>query len=124
MNQRAVLFLLYLYSKGQALYFKTISKKLPSQRSWFNQNQLASLVFDIIPIYQNSTLRSVLSSYPNYNIERTKMVVSYKLAESLEFVIAKRYQNSTRASNLVILKSLNHRGPKTDCFDKELEMIS
>jgi hypothetical protein len=50
------------------------------------------------------------------------MAVFYKLAESLEFVTAKRCQNSIKASNLVLLKSLNHRD-KTACFDKELKMI-
>ncbi|MGK0377975.1 MAG: hypothetical protein ACJA1Z_001787, partial [Patiriisocius sp.] len=73
MNQRVVLFLLNLYSKGQALYFKTTSKKLPFQLSWFNQNKRASLEFDLIPTYQNSTPRSVLSPYPIYNIERIMM---------------------------------------------------
>jgi hypothetical protein len=123
MNQRVVLFLLNLYSKGQALYFKTTSKKLPSQLSWFNPNQPAHLQFDIIPSYQNSTRRSILSPYPIYNIERTRMPVLYKLAESLEFVTTKKYQNSAKASNLVLFKSLNHRG-KTACYDKELKMIS
>jgi hypothetical protein len=124
MNQRVVLFLLNLYSKGQAIYHETISKKLPSQISCFNPNKRASLQFDLIPTYQNSTRRSVLCSYLFYKIERNMMVVLYKLAESLEFVTAKRYQNSTKVSNLVLFKSLNRRGPKTDCFDKGLKMIS
>ncbi len=123
MNQRVVLFLLNLNSKGPAIYQKTTSKKLPSQLSWFNPNQRASLQFDILPTYQNSTRRSVLSSYPIYNIERTIMVVLYKLAESLEFVTTKRYQNSTKASNLVHLKPTCHRRPKRACFDEELKMI-
>ena len=123
MNQRVVLFLLHLYSKGQVLYHKTTSKKLPSQILWFNPNQPARLQFDIITAYQNSTRRSVLGPYPIYNIERIMMIVVYKLAESLGFVAAKRYQNSTKASNLVLFKSLNHRG-NTACYDKELKMIS
>jgi hypothetical protein len=123
MNQRVLFFLLNLYSKGQALCYEITSKKLASQLSLFNPNQPVSLQFDILPTYQNSTRRSVLSSYPIYNIERM-MIVLYKLAESLEFVNNKRYQNTIKASNLVLLKSLNHRGPKTDCFDKELKMIS
>jgi hypothetical protein len=123
MNQRVVLFLLHLYSKGQALYFKTTSKKLASQVSWFNPNQPASLQFDILPTYQNSTRRSVLSSYPIYKIERIMMAVVYTLAESLEFVTAKRYQNTTKASNLVLLKPTCHRRPKRACFDEELKMI-
>jgi hypothetical protein len=123
MNQRILLLLLHLYSKGQALYFKTTSKKLASQLSWFNPNQLARLQFDILPTYQNSARISVLCSYPIYKIERIIMVVVYKLAESLEHITTKRYQNSTKASNLVLLKSLNYKGPKTDCFDKELRMI-
>jgi hypothetical protein len=123
MNQRVVLFLLNRCSKGQAICYEITSKKLPSQLSWFNQNKLVSLKLDIIPTYQNSSRRSILSSYPIYNIERFMMVVVYKLAESLEFVTTKRYQNSTKASNLVLFKSLNHRG-KTACYDKDLKMIS
>jgi hypothetical protein len=123
MNQRVLFFLLKRYSKGQALYHNITSKELPSQLSWFNQNKRASLEFDIIPTYQNSTRRSALSSYSIYNIERITLIVLDKLAESLEFVTNKRYQNSTKASNLVLLKSLNHRGPKTACLDKELKMI-
>jgi hypothetical protein len=123
MNQRVVLFLLHLYSKGQVLYHKTTSKKLPSQLSWFNPNQPARLQFDIITAYQNSTRRSVLGPYPIYNIERIMMVVVYKLAESLEFVTTKRYQNSAKASNLILLKAIYQRCPKTACFDKELKMI-
>jgi hypothetical protein len=123
MNQRVVLFLLNLYSKGQALYFKTTSKKLPSQLSWFNPNKRASLEFDLIPTYQNSTRRSVLSSYPIYNIERIILIVIDKLAESLSLIATRIYQNSTKASNLVLFKSLNHRG-NTACYDKELKMIS
>jgi hypothetical protein len=123
MNQRVVLFLLHLYSKGQDLYFKTTSKKLPSHLSWFNPNQPVSLQFDILPTYQNSTRRSVLSSYPIYNIERTIMVVLYKLAESLEFANTNRYKNTAKASNLVILKSIRQTMPKRACFDEELKMI-
>jgi hypothetical protein len=123
MNQRILLLLLHLYSKGQTLYHETTSKKLASQLSWFNPNQPASLEFDILPTCQNSTRRSVLSSYPIYNIERIMMVVLYTLAESLEFVTTKRYQNSSKASNLVHLKSLCRRSPKTACFNKELKMI-
>jgi hypothetical protein len=124
MNQRVVLFLLNLYSKGQAVCSEITSKKLPSQLSWFNPNKRASLQFDILTTYQNSTRRSVLSSYLFYKIERNMMVVLYKLAESLEFVTAKRCQNSANASNLILSKLLNHRGPKRDCFDKGLKMIS
>jgi hypothetical protein len=51
------------------------------------------------------------------------MVVVYKLAESLEFVTTKRYQNSAKASNLILLKAIYQRCPKTACFDKELKMI-
>jgi hypothetical protein len=123
MNQRVLLLLLHLYSKGQALYFKTTSKKLASQLSWFNPNQPTSLQFDILPTYQNSTRKSFLSPYPIYNIERTMMVVVYKLAESLSFIATRRYQNPIKASNLVLLKSLNHRDPKRACFDEELKMI-
>jgi hypothetical protein len=123
MNQRILLLLPNLYSKGQALYHKTSSKKLPSQLSWFNLNQPASLQFDILPTYQNSTRRSVLSSYPIYNIERTIMVVLYKLAERLSFIATRIYQNSTKASNLVLLKPTCHRRPKRACFDEELKMI-
>jgi hypothetical protein len=90
MNQRVELSLLNLYSKGQAVCYEITSKKLPSQLSWFNQNQLASLEFDITPTYQNSTRRSVLSSFPMDNIERIMMIVLYKLAESLEFVTTNR----------------------------------
>ena len=124
MNQRVVLFLLNLYSKGQALYFKTTSKKLPSQLSWFNQNQPASLQFDILPYYQNSERRSVLGSFPIYKIERTMMVVLYTLAERLSFIATRIYQKSTKASNLVLLKPTCHRRPKRAYFDKELKMIS
>jgi hypothetical protein len=124
MNQRVLLLLLNLYSKGQAIYHKTTSKKLPSQLSWFNHNNRASLQFDILPTYQNSARRSLLSSYPFFNIERIMMVVLNKLTESLSFITTRRYQNSTKALNLVLLKSLNHRGPKTACFDKDLKMIS
>jgi hypothetical protein len=124
MNQRVVLFLLNLYSKGQAIYHETISKKLPSQLSWFNQNRLASLQFDLVPTYQNSTRRSVSSTYLFYKIERNMMVILYKLAESLEFVTAKRYQNSTKVSNLVLFKLICQTMPKTACFAKELKTIS
>jgi DNA topoisomerase VI subunit B len=123
MNQRVVLLLPNLYSKGQALYHKTSSKKLPSQLSWFNPNQPASLEFDILPTYQNSTRRSVLSSFPIYNIERIILIVIDKLAESLSLIATRIYQNSRKPSNLVLLKSLNLRGPTTACFDKELKMI-
>jgi hypothetical protein len=123
MNQRILLFLLTLYSKGQDLYFKTTSKKLASQLSWFNPNKPVSLQLDILLTYQNSTRRSVLSSYPIYDIERTIMVVLYTLAQSLELFATKRYQNSTKASNLVLLKPTCQRRPKTDCFDKEQKMI-
>jgi hypothetical protein len=123
MNQRVLLLLLNLYSKGQAISHKTTSKKLPSQLSWFNPNQPVSLEFDILPTYQNSARRSLLSPYPIYNIERTIMVVVYKLAASLSFIVTRIYQNSRKHSNLVLLKSLNHRGPKTACFDEELKMI-
>jgi hypothetical protein len=51
------------------------------------------------------------------------MVVLYKLAESLEFANTNRYKNTAKASNLVLLKSLNHRDPKRACFDEELKMI-
>jgi hypothetical protein len=124
MNQRVLLLLLNLYSNGQAIYHKTTSKKLPSQLSWFNLNQLVSLKLDVIPTYQNSTRRSVLSSYSIYNIERIIMAVLYKLAERLSFVNTKRYQYSTKASNLVLFKSLNRISPKRACFDKELKMMS
>jgi hypothetical protein len=123
MNQRVLLLLLNLYSKGQALYFKTTSKKLASQLSWFKPNQPASLEFDILPNYQNSERRSVLGSFPIYNIKRIMMAVVYKLAESLEFVTTKRYQNSTKASNLVLFKSIRQTMPKRACFDEELKMI-
>jgi hypothetical protein len=118
MNQRVVLFMLNHYSKGQAIYHEITSKKLPSQLSWFNQNQPASLELDLIPTYQNSTRRSVLSTYLFYNVERNMMVVLYKLAESLEFFTTKRYQNPTKPSNLVLFKSICQTRPKTDCFDK------
>jgi hypothetical protein len=123
MNQRILLLLLHLYSKGQALYFKTTSKKLASQLSWFNPNQLVSLEFDILPNYQNSERRSVLGSFPIYKIERIMVVVVYTLAESLEFITAKRYQNSKNTSNLVLLKPICQRIPKRACFDEELKMI-
>jgi hypothetical protein len=123
MNQRVVLFLLNRHSKGQALFYKTTSKKLASQLSWFNQNKRASLQFDIIPTYQNSARRSLLSSYPIYNIERIMMVVLNKLAKSLSFVTAKRYQNSIKASNLVLLKTICQTSTQTACYDKELKMM-
>jgi hypothetical protein len=122
MNQRVLFFLLNRYSKGKPLYFKTTSKKLASQLSWFNPNQPASLQFDILPNYQNSTYRSVLSSFPIYNVERMIIVLN-KLAESLSFIVTRIYQNSSKASNLVYLKSLNDRDPKRACFDEELKMI-
>jgi hypothetical protein len=123
MNQRVVLFLLNLYSKSQAIYHETTSKKLPFQLSWYNSNKPASLQFDILPTYQNSTRRSVLCSFLIYNIERSMMIVLYKLAESISFIAKWIYQKSTKAANLVLLKSLNHRG-KTACFYTELKMIS
>jgi hypothetical protein len=123
MNQRVLLLLLHLYSKGQALYHKTTCKKLHSQLSWFNQNKRASLQIDILPTYQNSTRRSLLSSYPIYNIERIMMIVLNKLAKSLSFVTAKRYQNSIKASNLVLLKTICQTSLQTACFDKDLKMI-
>jgi hypothetical protein len=123
MNQRVVFLLLNLYSKGQAIYHETISKKLPSQLSWFNQNKRASLQFGLIPTYQNSTRRSSLNSFPFYNIERIMMLVLYTLADSISFIVTRIYQNPIKASNLVLFKSINHRG-KTACFDKELKMIS
>jgi hypothetical protein len=123
MNQSVLLLLLNRYSKGQALYHKITSKKLPSQLSWFNQNKRASLEFDILPTYQNSTRRSLLSSYPIYNIEKTMIVVVFKLAESLAFIFTRIYQNSTKPSNLVLLKSIYQTMPKTACNDKELKMI-
>jgi hypothetical protein len=124
MNQRVLLFLLNLHSKGQALCYKTTSKKLASQLSWFNQNKRASLKLDILPTYQNSARRSLLSSYPIYNIERIMMVVLNKLAEGLSLVTAKRYQNSIKASNLVLLKTICHTSPKTAYYDNELKTIS
>jgi hypothetical protein len=123
MHQRVVFSLLNWYSKGQAIYQKTTSKKLASQLSWFNPNQPASLQFDILPTYQNSTRKLLLSSYPIYNTERIMMAVVYKLAEGLEFVTTKRYQNTTKAVNLVLLKPTCQRRPKTAFFDKELKMI-
>jgi hypothetical protein len=123
MNQRVLLFLLNLYSKGQATYHKITSKKLPSQLSWYNSKKLASPKLDLIPSYQNSTRRSFLSSFPICNIERIMMAVLYTLADSVSFIFTRIYQNSIKASNLVLLKSLNHRG-NTACFDKELKMIS
>jgi hypothetical protein len=123
MNQRILLFLLTLYSKGQALCYETTSKKLASQLAWFNPNQPVSLQFDILPTYQNSIRRSFLSSYPIYNIKRTMMAVVYKLAERLSFIVTRIYQNSSKASNLVLLKPTCHRRPKRAFFDKELKMI-
>jgi hypothetical protein len=123
MNQRVLLLLLNRYSKGQALYHKRTRYKLPYQLSWFNPNQPASLEFDILPTYQNSTRRSVLNSYPIYNIERITMVVLYRLAKRLSFIATRIYQKSTKASNLVLLKPICQRISKRDCFDKELKMI-
>jgi hypothetical protein len=123
MNQRVLFSSLNLYSNGQAIYHETISKKLPSQLSWFNPNQPVNLEFDLIPTYQNTTRRSVLSSYPIYNIERNMVILLNQLAESLGLVTTNRYQNSTKASNLVLFKSICRRSPKTACFDKELKMI-
>jgi hypothetical protein len=124
MNQRVVLFLLNLYSKSQATYHETISKKLHSQLSWCNSNKPTSLKLDLIPTYQNSTRRSVLCSFLIYNIERIMMVVLYTLAESVSFIFTRIYQNSTKASNLVLLKSICQTRSKTACYDKELKMIS
>jgi hypothetical protein len=123
MNQRVVFFLLSLYSKGQAVCSEITSKKLPSQLSWFNQNKPARLEFDLKPTYQNTTIRSVLSSFPIYNIERSMMAVLDKLVDSLNLIAKRIYQNSAKPSNLVLFKSLNHRG-KTACFVKELKVIS
>jgi hypothetical protein len=124
MNQRVLLSLLNRYSKGQALYFKTTSKKLLSRLSWFNPNQLVSLKLDVIPAYQNSTRRSVLNSYPIDNIERIMMVILYTLAESISFIVTRMYQNSTKALNPVLFKSICQTMPKTACYDKELKMMS
>jgi hypothetical protein len=124
MNQRVVLFLLNRHSKGQALCYKTTGNKLPSQLSWFNSNKPANLEFYILPTYQNSTRRSVLCSFLIYNIERIMMVVLYTLAESVSFIFTRIYQNSTKASNLVLLKSICQTRSKTACYDKELKMIS
>jgi hypothetical protein len=123
MNQRVVLFLLNRYSKSQALYHKRTRYKLPYQLSWYNSNKPASLQFDLIPTYQNSTRRSFLSSYLIHNIERITMVVLYRLAESLSFIAKRIYQNSANASNLVLLKPICQRISKRDCFDKGLKMI-
>jgi hypothetical protein len=123
MNQRVLLLLLNLYSEGQAVYQKTTNKKLPSQLSWFNQNKLVSLQFDIIPAYRNSTGRSVSSSDPIYNIERIMMVVLYTLAESISLITTRRYQNSKKSLNLILFKSICQTMPKTACYDKELKMI-
>jgi hypothetical protein len=123
MNQRVVLFLLNLYSKDQAICYKITGNKLPSQLFWFNSNKPASPKLDLIPSYQNSTRRSVLSSYPIYNIERNMVILLNQLAESLGLVTTNRYQNSTKASNLVLFKSICRRSPKTACVDKELKMI-
>jgi hypothetical protein len=124
MNQRFVLFFLNLYSRGQAIYYEITSIKRHYQLSWFNPNEPASLQFDLIPTHQNSTRRSYLSSFPIYNIKRTMMAVLYKLAESLSFIFTRIYQNSAKASNLILSKLLNHKGPKRDCFDKELKIMS
>jgi hypothetical protein len=121
MNQRVLLLLPNLYSKGPALYHKTSSKKLPSQLSWFNPNQRASLEFDILPTYLNSTRNTVLSSYPIYNIERIILIVLDKLAESPSFIAKRRYQNHTKESILVLLKPICRKSPKTACFNKELK---
>jgi hypothetical protein len=123
MNQRVLLFLLNRHSKGQALCYKTTSKKLASQLSWFNQNKRASLKLDILPTYQNSARRSLLSSYPIYNIERIMMVVLNKLAKSLSFIVTRIYQNSTKTANLVLLKTICQTSLKTACYDKELKLI-
>jgi hypothetical protein len=123
MNQRVVLFLLNLYSKDQAIYHKITGNKLPSQLSRCNSNKPASLQFDILPTYQNSTRRSLSSSFPIYNIERIMMVALCKLADSVSFIFTRIYQNSTKASNLVLLKSICQTRPKTACYDKELNMI-
>jgi hypothetical protein len=124
MNQRFVLFFLNLYSKGHAIYHEITSIKRHYQLSWFNQNKRASPKLDLIPAYQNSTRRSVLSTYLFYNVERNMMVVLYKLAESLEFFTTKRYQNPTKPSNLVFFKSICQTMSKTACFDKGLKIMS
>jgi hypothetical protein len=124
MNQRVVLFLLNLYSKDQAICYKITGNKLPSQLSWFNSNKLASPKLDLIPSYQNSTRRSVSCSFPICNIERIMMAALYTLAESVSFIFTRIYQNSTKASNLVLLKSICQTRSKTACYDKELKMIS
>jgi hypothetical protein len=124
MNQRVLLLLLNLYSKGQAISHKTTIKKLASQLSWFHPNQLVRLKLDVIPTYQNSTYRSLLSTYPIYNIERTMMVVVYKLAKSISLITTRIYQNSKKSSNLVLFKSICQTMPKTACYDKELKMMS
>jgi hypothetical protein len=123
MNQRVLLLLLNLYSKGQALYHKTTSKKLSSQLSWYKPNQSVGQQFDIIPAYRNSTGRSVSSSDPIYNIERIMMVVLYTLAESISLITTRRYQNSKKSLNLILFKSICQTMPKTACFDEELKMI-
>jgi hypothetical protein len=124
MNHRVLLSLLNLYSKGQAIYHETISKKLPSQLSWYNSNKPVNLEFYILPTYQNSTRRSVLSSFPICNIERIMMAALYKLAESVSFIFTRIYQNPIKDSNLVFFKSIYQTRPKTACYDKELKMIS
>jgi hypothetical protein len=124
MNQRVVFFLLNLYSKDQAICYKITGNKLPFQLSWYNSNKPANLEFDILPTYQNSTRRSVLSSFPICNIERIMMAALYKLAESVSFIFTRIYQNPIKASNLVLLKSICQTRSKTACYDKELKMIS
>jgi hypothetical protein len=123
MNQTVLLLLLHLFSKSQAIYHKRTRDKLPSQLSWFNQNKPASLEFDRAPAYQNSIRRPVLSSFPIYNIERIMMVVLYTLADSVSFIFTRIYQNSVKASNHVLLKSICQTRPKTACYDKNLMMI-
>jgi hypothetical protein len=51
------------------------------------------------------------------------MIALYKLAENLSFLAKRIYQNSTKAANLVLLKSICQTMPKTACYDKELKMI-
>jgi hypothetical protein len=124
MNQRVLLILLNLYSKGQAIYHEITSKKLSSQLSWFNPNQPAGLQFYILPTYQNSTRKLLLSSYPINKIKRIMVVVVYTLAESISFNVKRIYNKSTKALNLVLFKSICQTMPKTACYDKELKMMS
>jgi hypothetical protein len=52
------------------------------------------------------------------------MVVLYTLADSLNFIVTRIYQNPIKASNLVLFKSICQTMPKTAYYDKELKMIS